>query len=199
MANFPQIQTYTMPISQRSFFRIDVMLPCSYRIVSAQEAAEHPLPSVPDAGYIEKYFMDNLEELDTQINKLINQIGERSQITAAVLTALNSKINFVMQTLDENQLTHSIPQQMVNLSAGGIALTINEPIEQSDKVDILIKPLKDEPPVLVRSKIVKIMPKGNSNYVALEFEHLTENDRRKLVYFIQNKEIEHVNAMRSQA
>lgn len=186
-----------MSITQRSFFRIDVMLPCSHRVISAQEAANTPLPTNPDAGYIEKYFMDNLEELDSTINELIEQIGSRSQVTASVLTALNSKINFMLQTLDENQLTHSIPQKMVNLSAGGIAFEINEPIEMSDKVDILIKPLKEEPPVLVRCNVIKIMPKGNHNYVALEFTNLTENDRRKLVYFIQNKEIEHVNAMRS--
>lgn len=188
-----------MSIQQRSFFRIDVMIPCSYRVVSAAEAAQNPLPTNPDASYIEKYFMDNLEELDTQINELINQIGTRSQITASVLTALNSKINFMLQTLDENQLTHSIPQKMVNLSAGGIAFDVSEPIQQSDKIDVLIKPLKDEPPILARSKIVKIMPKGNCNLVALEFENLTENDRRKLVFFIQNKEIEHVNALRNQS
>lgn len=197
MANFLQIQTYTMPISQRSFFRIDVMLPCSYRIISATEADQHPLPTNPDAGYIEKYFMDNIEELDHQIDSLIKQIGERSQITAAVLTALNSKINFLMQTLDEKQLTHSIPQKMVNLSAGGIALHIPEPINQNNKVDILIRPLRDESPILLRCKVVSIQPQDDGNFVALEFENLTENNRRKLVYFIQNKEIEHVNAMRN--
>ena len=187
-----------MSREQRSFFRIDAMLPCSYRIVPKEEAEKNPLPSNPDASYIEKYFMDNLDEIDQQINELIGQINTKSTILAAVLTALNSKVNFFLQTMDEDQLTHSIPQRMLNISAGGVAFDMNENVKQSDKVDLLLKPLKDEPPILIRCKIVKIIPKGNINIVAMEFENITEDDRRKIVYFIQTKEIEMANKQREE-
>jgi c-di-GMP-binding flagellar brake protein YcgR len=187
-----------MSIEQRSFFRIDTMLPCSYRILTQESANKHPLPSNPDAGYIERYFMDNLTELDEQINEMINQINSKSSILASVLKALNTKVNFLLESLDEDQLTHSIPQRMVNISAGGIAFDIHESVNNSDKVDILIKPLRDEPPVLLRCKIVKIIPKEGVNKVALEFDNISEDDRRKIVYFIQTKEIEMANKRREE-
>lgn len=187
-----------MSKEQRSFFRIDVMLPCSYRVLSQEEAQSKPLPSNPDASYIEKYFMDNLSELDEQISQLIGQISSRSSVLASVLTAMNSKINFLLQTIDEDQLTHSIPQRMVNISAGGIAIEMHDPVGTSNKVDLLLKPLRDESPILVRCKVVKIIPKDNINLVALEFEDITEDDRRKIVYFIQTKEIEMANKRRAE-
>lgn len=188
-----------MSKEQRSFFRIDAMLPCSYRIISKDEAAKTPLPSNPDAGYIEKYFMDNLSELDKQITELIGQIGERSTIVASVLNAINNKVNFFLQTMDQDQLTHSIPQRMVNISAGGVAFDVTEKVNMADKVDLLLKPLKEEAPILIRCKIVKVIPKGNVNVMAVEFEDITEDDRRKIVYFIQTKEIEMANKQREES
>lgn len=188
-----------MSKEQRSFFRIDAMLPCSYRIISKEEAEKTPLPNNPDASYIEKYFMDNLSELDKQITELIGQIGERSTVVASVLNAINNKVNFFLQTMDQDQLTHSIPQRLVNISAGGVAFDVTEKVEMTDKVDLLLKPLKDESPILIRCKIVKVIPKGNVNVLAVEFENITEDDRRKIVYFIQTKEIEMANKQREEA
>lgn len=177
--------------NNRSFFRIDVMLPCSYRVLSEEESIEKPLPSPPDANYIEQYFLEDLHQLDEQITEIITQISQKSTLLSKALTAMNSKINFFMQTIDQKQLTRTIPQRMVNISAGGLAFKVEEPIQKSDKVDILIQPLPDESPVLVRCNIVKIIPEQeNVSTVALEFQSMSEDDRRKLVYFIQSKEIE---------
>ncbi|VAW48559.1 hypothetical protein MNBD_GAMMA04-1371 [hydrothermal vent metagenome] len=182
-----------MPKDQRSFFRIDVMMPCSYRILSKQEAESTPLPFTPDAKYIEEYFMQNLAQLDEQINEVISLINQKSTLLATALTAMNSKINFILSTVNNKQLTRAIPQRLVNLSAGGIAINIDEKIEATDKLDLLIKPLPNEDPILVRSNIVKITPLNETSsgaIVALSYENLSEEDRRKLVYFIQAKEIE---------
>lgn len=182
-----------MPKDQRSFYRIDVMMPCSYRILSKLEAENAPLPSTPDAQYIEEYFMQNLGQLDEQINDAISQIGQKSTLLATALTAMNSKINFILHTIDDKQLARAIPQRLVNLSAGGIAINIEEKIQETDKIDLLIKPLPNEMPILVRCNIVKMTPLNNGSSgaeVALNYENLSEDDRRKLVYFIQEKEIE---------
>ncbi len=182
-----------MPKDQRSFYRIDVMMPCSYRILSKLEAEKTPLPFTPDAKYIEEYFMQNLAQLDKQISEVISHINQKSALLATALTAMNSKINFILSTIDNKQLTRAIPQRLVNLSGGGIAINIDEKIEMTDKLDLLIKPLPNEEPILVRCNIVKITPLNEPSsgaIVALSYENLTEEDRRKLVYFIQAKEIE---------
>ncbi len=187
--------------NSRSFFRIDVMLPCSYRIVTEEEAINQPLPTAPDAGYIEKYFMENLTQLDEQLSTVISQIGQKSTLLATALTAMNSKINFLLQTVDRKQLVHAIPQRMVNISAGGVAIKISENVDTNDKVDLLFQPLEEESPVLVRCNIVKIMPEtdGSAATVSLEYQNMTEDDRRKLVYFIQSKEIELANQMKKES
>lgn len=185
-----------MTQEQRSFFRLDVMLPCSYRILSAEQAENEPLPTHADTGFIEKYFMHNLVQLDKEINDLVDQIGTKSTILADALTAINNKVSFFLQTIDQDKLTQCIPQRMVNLSAGGICFSINEKISQGDIVDVLLVPLKDEGPIIARCYIVKITHSGGSEVVSLKFDNLNENDRRKLVYFIQTKEVEAANKLR---
>ncbi|WP_178861232.1 PilZ domain-containing protein [Thiomicrorhabdus cannonii] len=191
-----------MKNDQRSFFRIDVMLPCSYRIVPQDAVEQTPLPGSPDSKYIEEYFMQNLADLDTQINEVIAQINVKSSLLAAALTAMNSKINFMMQTIDANQLSRAIPQRLVNLSGGGISFTINETINPTDKVDLLFKPLEDESPVLVRCDLVNITPivdEENTYRVSLSYTNLSEEDRRKVLFFIQSKEIEYAQIERKKS
>ncbi|QCU90498.1 PilZ domain-containing protein [Thiomicrorhabdus sediminis] len=177
---------------KRSFYRIDVVMPCSYRIVSDEEAEANPLPSSPDSKFIEEYFMKNLNELDEQINEVISQINQKSSLLASALTAMNSKINFLMQTIDETQLTRAIPQRLVNLSGGGLAIDIEDEVTLTDKVDLLIKPLANESPILLRCDIVNIKPltDAEGSTIALSFNNIDEESRRKLVFFIQTKEIE---------
>lgn len=182
-----------MSKDKRSYYRIDVIMPCSYRVLTEQEAEETLLPNSPDSKYIEEYFMENLTQLDQQINEVISQINQKSSLLATALTAMNSKINFVLQTIDEKQLVRAIPQRLVNLSGSGIAIDVEEDVSLTDKVDLLIKPLSNESPILVRCDIIKITPLTDGSpgsNIALSFQALSEDDRRKLVYFIQAKEIE---------
>lgn len=175
------------------------MMPCSYRILSHEEAIELALPISADSKYIEEYFMENLAQLDQQINEVISQINQKSSLLATALTAINSKINFVLQTIDEKQLARAIPQKLVNLSGSGIAIDIEEDVLISDKIDLLIKPLGNEAPILVRCDIIKITPLNDNtegSTIALTYQNLSEDDRRKLVYFVQAKEIEYAQKER---
>lgn len=188
----PIKEKYLMDSHNRSFFRIDVMMPCSYRILSLEEAVESPLPPIADASFIEKHFMESIANWDNQLNEIITQIGQKSSILANALSILNNKVNFIMQTIDEKQLSKTIPQQLVNVSASGLAIKVDVAVKQTDKVDLLIQPLKDEEPMLLRCNIVKIIPESDGqNTIALEYQNITEDDRRKLVFFIQSKEIEY--------
>ena len=185
-----------MPRDQRTFYRIDVQMPCSYRVLSQQEAEETALPLNPDAKYIEEYFMSNLAQLDEHINEIISHINEKSSLLAMALTAINSKINFVLETIDDTQLTRAIPTRNVNLSGGGIAIDVEESVTKSDKIDLLFKPLENEAPILARCDIIKITPLELGNNLALSFQNLSEEDRRKVIFFIQSKEIEMVQKER---
>lgn len=190
-----------MKNDQRLFFRIDVMMPCSYRIIPQEDLEKVILPDNPDSKYIEEYFMQNLTQLDEQINEVIGQINQKSSLLASALMAMNSKINFMMQTIDASQLTRAIPQRLVNLSGGGISFNINEPVNLTDKIDLLIKPLENEAPILVRCDVVQSSPVVDDEEcfnVSLSYQNLSEDDRRKLVFFIQSKEIEAARLQRDE-
>ena len=182
-----------MSAEHRNFFRLDVMLPCSYRVLTQEEAQKFPLPDTPNPDFIEHYFMENLTELNKQIDDLIIQISGKSALMGSALNAINSKVDFLLQSVDTKQLTRTIPTRMVNISGNGVAIQIDEPITKEHLVDLLIKPLEDEDPILVRCKVVNIKKQAsctNCNWVALTYQHISEDDRRKLIYFLQQKEIE---------
>jgi len=182
-----------MSAEHRSFFRLDVMLPCSYRVLTQEEAQKSPLPDKPNPDFIEHYFMENLTELNKQIDDLIIQISGKSALMGSALNAINSKLDFLLQSIDTKQLTRTIPTRMINISGNGVAIQIDEPITKEHIVDLLIKPLEDEDPILVRCNIVNIKKQAsciNCNWVALTYQHISEDDRRKLIYFLQQKEIE---------
>ena len=182
-----------MKNDKRLFYRIDVMVPCSFRIVSHNTLNKDALPSSPDSKYIEDYFMKDLKELDEQISEVISQINVKSSLLASALSAMNSKLNFMMQTIDADQLSRAIPQRLVNLSGGGISFVVNEKIDTRDKLDLLIHPIASEKPILVRCDIVSssALTKDDDSYrLSLKFQSLSEDDRRKLVFFIHSKEIE---------
>lgn len=189
-----------MKDDKRLFYRIDVMMPCSYRIVKHGSAEDEALPSNPDSKYLECYFMKDLLELEDQINEAISQINVKSSLLASALSAMNSKLNFIMQTIDSEQLTRAIPQRLVNLSGGGISFVLDEKIDARDEIDLLIHPIENEKPILVRCEVITSTPlsKEDDSYrISLKYKSIPENDRRKLVYFIQAKEIEQASEARN--
>ncbi|BBP45499.1 hypothetical protein THMIRHAS_08720 [Thiosulfatimonas sediminis] len=188
-----------MKIGQRSYFRIDVMMRCSYRVIPASEIEQNPLPDGADSNFIENYMMQDLITLDKHINDAIVQINERSSLLANAINSINTKLNFLMETLNSEQMMKAIPQRLVNLSGNGIAFDIEEKIDLDDKVDLLMQPLNSQSPILVRASVVNIQPKefGAINRVAMTYDGLKEEDRRKLIFFIQSKEIELAQASKS--
>ncbi|WP_287962983.1 PilZ domain-containing protein [Alcanivorax sp.] len=184
-----------MSQNKRGFYRLNVMIPLSYRILTEEEAQAEPLPKdEATSGYIEHHFLDTLQKIEQQLHEAVEKIATKSDLLASALHALNSKINMAMQTIDKRQLAHLMPLRRVNISGGGLAFITEESVQPTDKIDLLMQPLPDEEPILVRSHIVNIQPapeKGpKAKRVAVEFENLTENDRRKLIFFIQKKELE---------
>ncbi|MBN2647047.1 MAG: PilZ domain-containing protein [Thiotrichales bacterium] len=177
---------------QRSYFRIDVNLRCSYRIIPAERLAQTPFPESTKASYIESQMMQDFSDLDQQIQQAIGAIQERSELLANALNALNRKLNFLIETMDTTQIAKAIPVRSVNLSGNGIALDIAGPIHPEDKVDLLMQPLENEAPILVRASVITTQPAqdGQRQRVALQYDNLSEEDRRKLIFFIQAKEIE---------
>jgi hypothetical protein len=175
---------------KRAYFRMDALLPMSYRVLTAEEA-RNPLPATVDTLFVEQYFSTELDELDSRIDNIIEQIAEKSSLMAAALRAMNEKLNFLTQTLGDDAIKYVIPTIPVNISAGGLSFDTAVTIEHGAIVDLLLVLNKQDGPIMLRSQVVKVIPHPDgTSMMALEFQHMGEEARRQLVYFIQTKEIE---------
>jgi hypothetical protein len=175
---------------KRAYFRMDALLPMSYRILKPEEA-RNPLPATIDTLFIEQYFSTELDEIDSRIENAINLIAEKSSLMANALQAINEKLNFLTQTIGDDAIKYVIPTVPVNISAGGLSFDTAQHVDHGATVDLLLVLNKHEEPILLRSQVVKVIPRPDgTQMVALEFQHMGEEARRQLVYFIQTKEIE---------
>ena len=183
-----------MTLKQKAFYRIDVDLPCYYKVLSYEEAEESSLPDIVSGDYMREHFFDQLQLLNQDIEEQIETIEKKSTLISECLRSMNRKIDFFMQTVDEQQLSNVLPIRRVNLSANGVAMEIVGDIDPTCKVDLIMRPLKNESPVAVRCDIVHIGEQpgsSDSHWVAMKYQHINEDNRRKLIYFVQTKEIEY--------
>lgn len=177
-------------VQQRAYYRMDTMLPLSYRVLSDDEASQ-PLPATADAAFIERYFPSALSEIEARVQESINTIRDKSSLMADALMALNEKLNFIMHGLGEGAIKHTLPTLPVNISAGGLSFTVASAIAEKSFIDLLLFLNIQAEPLLLRSQVVKVMAHPDATFtVAVEFINLTEEMRRQLVYFIQTKELE---------
>lgn len=175
---------------QRAYYRMDTMLPFSYRVLSDEESHQ-PLPATADAAFIERYFPSALSEIEARVQESIHTIRDKSALMAEALTALNDKLNFIMHGLGEEAIKHTLPTLPVNISAGGLSFSTNNSIADKSIIDLLLFLNIQAEPLLLRSQVVKVIPHPDATFtVAVEFTNLTEEMRRQLVYFIQTKELE---------
>ena len=181
----------------RQYFRLDVSIPLAYRILTPEEA-EIPPPSTPDSDYIEKYFMGELLELDAKVKEYIELIGKKSKIMADALNMLDQKVDFFIKTISEDSLSHTIPIVPVNLSAGGLAFSVVDQIAVHSTIDLLIHLDGKRNPTIIRAKVVDVSPhpSGEGFTLAASFNDISEDIRRDIMFFIQQKEIEEANKLR---
>lgn len=183
---------------QRAYYRMDTMLPMSYRILTSEEA-HNPLPATADALFIEQYFPSALNELDERIEDAVNLIREKSAIMASALDALNEKLNFIVHGLGEHAIKHVLPTIPVNLSAGGLSFNLSQNVPVNSTIDFIIFLNINNDPLLIRAQVVKVVQNPDATFmVAVEFRNLNEEMRRQLVYFIQTKELEMAREKRGQ-
>lgn len=174
----------------RAYYRMDTMLPMSYRVLTATEAMT-PLPNTADAVFIEHYFPSVLNEIDARLQEKINIIHDKSSLMADALGALNEKLNFILYSLGDKAIKHMLPPMLVNISAGGLAFNSATEIPLNSIIDLIIHLNNNVEPLLIRSQVVKVIPNPDATVmIAVEFIQLTEEVRRQLVYFIQTKELE---------
>ncbi|SFR60167.1 PilZ domain-containing protein [Thiomicrospira sp. ALE5] len=179
-----------MEQNKRQFFRFDVTIPCIYQVITQEEAAEEPLPEIPDAKFIAKHFLPDFTRLDGEISNNISLIEEKSPLLAETLRLLNRKLDTIHERVQFSNFSSTLPIKGINLSGNGMKLSIKDKITTANKVDVMFQTYPDVDPILTRCSVVNIYQEDGKQKVSLSFDSICEKQQREIVYFLQNKEIE---------
>jgi hypothetical protein len=176
---------------KREFVRMDVQIPFLYRILSGEDAQKINCPSFPDYTYFTDYIAGELVALDQSISKAVDRVSESSPEIAEVLRLLEQKVEINRERIDAVYQNVEVPLRWVNLSATGVGITANIDAKQTDKVDILYRLDNTMPIVLLRCEVIQVTHIGGTrNKLSLKFEKISEKNKRDIVMFLQEKQIE---------
>jgi len=176
---------------KREFVRMDVQIPFLYRILSAEDAQKIQCPNFPDYTYFTDYIAGELVDLDQSISRAVDKLHESHAEIAYVLRLLEQKVEISRERIDAVYQNEEIPLRWVNLSATGVGITANVNAKQTDKVDILYRLDNTMPIVLLRCEVIQVTHVGGTrNKLSLKFEKISEKNKRDIVMFLQEKQIE---------
>ena len=176
---------------QREFVRLNVQIPFLYRILSHEEAEKTECPSFPDYTYFTDYIADELSDLDQAISKTVDRLSKDHPTIAEIFRLLEQKVEINRERIDSVYQNEEVPLRWVNLSATGVGITAHINAKQTDKVDILYRLDLTTPIVLLRCEVINVTHIGGTrNKLSLKFEKISEKNKRDIVLFLQEKQIE---------
>ena len=187
---------------RREFFRIDDRVNLSYQIVSEEELAKRikALECSPSDGLT---VMTRLTSISQQLAATLHRIDQQNPDVADYLKSLDQKLEVLAQTfLSRNSDLVEQPAQMVNLSAGGIAFSVVDEIEQGTPLEVKLLLSPTYTGILTYGRIVSCDPtedeEDDSYQVRVDFEHIRDSDRDALIRHILRRQGEHLRREREE-
>jgi len=175
----------------REFVRMDVQIPFLYRVLAQEDAAQKDCPNFPDYSYFKDYMAGELEDLNKILSQKVSELHQEYPQIAEVFRLLEQKVEINRERLDAINQNEEIQLRWVNLSATGVGFFANINLSTTDKVDILYQLDATTPIVILRCDVVKVVSTGGTrNRVSLQFQKISEKNKRDIVLFLQEKQIE---------
>lgn len=185
---------------RREFFRIDDRVNLSYQIVSEEELAKRvkALECSPSDGLT---VMTRLTSISQQFAATLHRIDQQNPDVADYLKALDQKLEVLAQTfLSRNSDLVEQPTQIVNLSAGGIAFSVVDEIEQGTPLEVKLLLSPTYTGILTYGRVVSCDPaeEDDSYHVRVDFEHIRDSDRDALIRHILRRQGEYLRRRREE-
>ena len=139
---------------RREFFRIDDSIRLSYNVVGQDEVPVDLEARVQNDRFS---VMTRLQAISQHLSAPLHRIEQRDPDAAVYLKALDDKITLLGQSfLAEEQELLGEPAREVNLSAGGLAMDVAEPMTMGDRVEIKLLLLPSYTGVLAYGEVVGV-------------------------------------------
>lgn len=181
---------------RREFFRINDTVIVNYKVIEKDDLDDvmHRIAqgTDDDAGN-EKA---QLHAIQNAFSHLVEQINHHDRDIARALRMLDDKINLVSQNI-QRYLNPVNPDDLTeaNLSGGGIAFMVDEPIAVRGHVELHIQLLPTANTVHALATVVsceKVLtaPPEKPFLLRMAFTHMDEQDRNQLVKHTLNRQAE---------
>ncbi|MCU7830730.1 MAG: PilZ domain-containing protein [Candidatus Thiodiazotropha sp. (ex Myrtea sp. 'scaly one' KF741663)] len=190
-----------MTDERREFFRIDDAIQVSYSVIQAAD-----LPASIDDRLQDDRFsvMTRMQAISQHLSAPLHRIEQRDPDVADYLKALDEKINLLGQSFlaEESELLGQ-PSRSVNLSAGGLAMDIVEPLEIGNLVEIKLLLLPSYTGVLAYGEVVGVDASqdgdvGYPHHVRINFSLIRNSDQDALIRHIMRRQGEMLRQRREQ-
>lgn len=181
---------------RREFFRINDTLVVEYSVVN-QDRMNEVVNNIERADdHIDHQDRHQLRSLQNNLNHLLDNINQSNRDIARALRLLDDKINLLVQKMNRQnkpvkpeQLTHA------NLSGGGIAFMVSEPVKNRESVELYLQLLPSSTEINALARVVscdkvKTADPEHPYHLRLAFTHMDDQDRNLLVKHTLNRQAE---------
>jgi len=172
---------------RREFFRITDSVYIDFSELDSHEA-ERLVPIIRNPVHSDtSQHKQKLDSIQTHISHVIDQINQTDRDVAKALRLLDEKINLVTQSIQLQQ-SNSDDRDVIeaNLSGGGIAFLVSDPISVKSAVEVHIEFLPSGSVIHAIANVIGCAkfydaPKETPYLLRLVFSHMSESNRNLLV------------------
>jgi len=172
---------------RRVMSRIDAALRINYQIISDDVALNDPY----DPNFVlPRYFLllAELDQFDHAINYELEQLNQKDQQIARILSLFNQKMNLITGSLYDAIVQTMLPvPEQVNISESGISFYTNQQLKDGSYIHLTLSHPDNFFHVATIAQVVYSKPKDETGFrTGAYFVTLHPQDRAKLVECINS-------------
>jgi hypothetical protein len=181
---------------RREFFRINDTVVVDYKLVAKENVtaiARHIAQSTSDDDSNDKA---QLRSMQNAFNHLLDQINQQDREIARALRMLDEKINLVSQSIQRhNNPVNPEDVTQANLSGGGIAFMVENPVEIRGYVELHLQLLPTANTIHALATVISCERLLGASpekpyHLRMAFTHMDDQDRNLLVKHTLNRQAE---------
>jgi len=169
---------------QREYSRVDVYIPCEYRIV-LEEEIPHVQARISSENMVAEH-------------RHIPCRGDSDPVLEEWLQILNSKLDTIIHLMQVQQEgIFGFPYKTVNISGGGMSLPVKEAIPIGETLEIKVMLPFQQPVVLIiYGRVIKYEIIDGKHFVAVHYTNMDDFMRDIIVRFVFERERELIRETR---
>jgi hypothetical protein len=175
-------------INRRRFFRITDAIHVAYEVIG-EEATLESLEVEHNEVIIDAITV--IEQHNEDISQTLSELGESAPIAAKAITALNDKIDTLLNLLELDNVIIQRKLQRVesaSVSACGIGFPIGEVLEAGQKIKLMMRLEPSNIKLNVIGCVVDCNVLGEEHYLRVEFVDMSDFDRENLIQHIMQRQ-----------